>query len=659
VWREIPLWRRPPVLAVEIAAVIGIALASLFGAFKSEPALAFNQRDWVVVGDWNNIAADQRMVDSLETALRIGLQQSAYVNVVSEREMSATLQRMGRKTSTPVDRDLGSEIAARTGARALILPTLSTAGGKYHFSLEVVDPVTHASVYSDKAVANDAEEILTVVDDVIGRLRRELGEPLSSLASAKPLEIVTTSNLDALRSYSLGIQARKRSELAVAQGFFQKAIDLDPEFALAYVGLGSIRLTGNDNAGAAEYFALAERNRSRLTDREAMLLDAAHAILTTPGPALKEWKMLGAMYPDEFRAFYNYAYFAYHDAVRYQDGLDELEPALSAQNPDRGSAYYLKGMLLMALDRIPEALESFRQADSLGVKGDLRAYADAYAVDRNFEAATAVLARQTPTGDLGVSLEQRLADVTFAIDQGKWQSALEAAHTLELEAANAGPLTYSTQRGLSLAIRTYDPDRDLPTDLRAYAHFLSTQLKNANLLDRRHFRFERLATGWMAAQVEELDLARAIRDEDTASGAADSFPANNDMSLILRAEIELREGRAAEAVRVLESRSKDADSLYFLHAELMQAYAANSSPRLALQQATWLDSHRGLAYAEYNSLRMWQPINVLESVLALRAGSDYAKLIGAPSLASQLEAKFAKAWKHGSAPELTRLARSP
>jgi putative peptide modification system cyclase len=647
VWREVPLWRRPPVLAVEIAAVVGIAIASLYGAFKSEPALAFNQRDWVVVGDWNNVSVDPGITDSLQTALRIDLQQSAYMNVISERQIADTLRRMGRKVNSPIDRDLGSEIAARSGARALVLPTLSDVGGSKEFGLEIVDPFSRASVYSDKAIAAKPEDLLVAMDIVVERLRRQVGEPLATLASNKPLEMVTTSNLEALRAYTLGVRAKKRSEFAIAQGFFQKAVDLDPHFALAFVGLGSIRFTGNDNAGALKYFIAAEQNRERLTDREAMLLDAAHAILATPGPALKEWKMLGEMYPDEFRAFYNYAYFAHHDAARYEDGLQEIEKALSVQNPDRGSAYYLQGMLLTALDRLPEALEAFKNADSLGVRGDLRAYAEVYAAQRNYFAAKKILQHQTPTGDSSVTLEERLAEVTFSLDQGNWNEALGAARSLEVDSVSGLPLAASTQRGISLTLRSYSPDGDFVHELRDYASDLSILVRGANIPDRRHFRFELLTAGWLAARTGDLDLAKRILDEDTKK-ISDNFPANSDMALVLEAEIALKEGHRFQSLTRLENRASDADCLYLLHVELMRVYAASSSTELALRQAIWLSSHRGLAYSEYNSDGLLQPANVLESTLALKAGSEFAQECGDKALAMALGAKLDKAWNRSN-----------
>src|SRR5205085_1518386 len=104
VWRELPLWRRPPVLAAEFLLVLGVVGFFGWTAFRSPPALAFQQRDWVVVGDLSNFTGDLRLDDSLDTALRVDLEQSRYVNVVSDLKVRDALQRMGRSGKATIDR---------------------------------------------------------------------------------------------------------------------------------------------------------------------------------------------------------------------------------------------------------------------------------------------------------------------------------------------------------------------------------------------------------------------------------------------------------------------------------------------------------------------------------------------------------------------------
>jgi putative peptide modification system cyclase len=123
-WRDTPLWRRPAALAVEMLLVVGVGVGVWF-VTKPQPAIAFAERDWVVVGDLRNLTGEKVLDDSLEQAFRISLEQSRYVNVLSDMKARDTLARMQRKPGTLLDRAIASEIALRDGARAVILPTVS------------------------------------------------------------------------------------------------------------------------------------------------------------------------------------------------------------------------------------------------------------------------------------------------------------------------------------------------------------------------------------------------------------------------------------------------------------------------------------------------------------------------------------------------------
>src|SRR5688572_14086474 len=132
-WRDIPLWRRPAALVAELALVAGLGVGVWF-LTQPQPAIAFGERDWVVVADLRNLTGDKLLDDSLEQAFRISLEQSRYVNVLSDLKARSTLERMQRKPGTLLDRAVASEIALRDGARAVILPTVSEVGGRVRVS---------------------------------------------------------------------------------------------------------------------------------------------------------------------------------------------------------------------------------------------------------------------------------------------------------------------------------------------------------------------------------------------------------------------------------------------------------------------------------------------------------------------------------------------
>src|SRR6478736_2415160 len=227
-WRDIPVWRRPTALAAELFLVAGIATGAWF-LTRPTPAIAFNERDWVVVGDLRNLTGQPVLDESLEQAFRISLEQSRYVNVLSDLKVRDTLALMKREPEATLDRETASEIALRDGARAVILPTVAEVGGRVRVSAEVIDPHTQTTVYAESADGVGAGSALGSIDHVTAALRGKLGEALDSIEkTSAPLPQVSTSNLDALRAYALGQRAYAHAHMEDALRFYQQATQIDP-----------------------------------------------------------------------------------------------------------------------------------------------------------------------------------------------------------------------------------------------------------------------------------------------------------------------------------------------------------------------------------------------------------------------------------------------
>src|SRR5690606_18181447 len=144
-WRDIPLWRRPAALVAELALVAVVGFGVWFTT-RPQPAIAFNQRDWVVLADLRNLTDQPLLDDSLEQAFRSSLAQSRHVNLLSDLKTRDTLARMQREPDTELDRGIASEIAIRDGARAVILPTVAEVGGRLRVSVELIDPNSQTTV---------------------------------------------------------------------------------------------------------------------------------------------------------------------------------------------------------------------------------------------------------------------------------------------------------------------------------------------------------------------------------------------------------------------------------------------------------------------------------------------------------------------------------
>ncbi|MEO8160590.1 MAG: putative peptide modification system cyclase, partial [Arenimonas sp.] len=498
VWRELPLWRRPPVLAAELLVFLSVVLFYGYGLLRPTPALAFQQRDWVVVGDLSNFTGDTRLEDSLDTALRIELEQSKYVNVISDLKVRDALKRMGRNERATIDRSVGSEIALREGARALLLPSVAEVGGKLRVSLEVVDPNTQTTVFAESAEGRDVASLLSSLDQVASSLRGELGESLASIrASDKPLAKATTSSLDALRAYALAEIAYHASRDKDALALYEQALVLDPDFAMAKVGSARVRARNGEFAEAQSLADAASVHRDRLSERETLQLDAFRARFVSPSAAMSKYKVWAAMYPDSYAAYYGYSLVALEEG-RYAQGLAFLPPALTSKNAAQGNAYYLQGVLLLALNRYPEAKEAFQHAESMGVAGDKLEIAELYAAQRDFAGATRALQSQTHSGMAGHDLRLQLDQPLFLLDQGKWQLAIEAYAALQRQADQDNPDLAKALTVTRLALAGYDGS----LHREQWQQYLKEQLARLQSevpLQRRQAAFPSLAGAWLAA----------------------------------------------------------------------------------------------------------------------------------------------------------------
>lgn len=657
-WRELPLWRRPPVLALEVMLLGVLGVAVFWSTLRSPPAIAFAERDWVVVADLQNRTSEALFDESLDSALRIGLEQSRHVNLISELQIERALERMQRQ-GQPIDRQLGAELALREGAKAVILPTVAEVGGVVRVSLELIDPGSGVTVHSENADSRDVSGVLNALDEAIAGVRAELGEGMNGISEgSRPLEKVTTSDMEALRAFSMGMVARTQGRSVDAFALFEEAVRRDPAFAMAWLRMASIQL-GSDLDRAKRYFDIAASHRDRLSDREALLMDASLGLFDRPEQMLQKWKLLAAMYPDEYRAYYNYSYFSFFAMHDYAEAARFIEPALVDNNQSRADAYYLKGASLLAGGRIDDALVAFRRSEALNDRGYRRDHAHAYAVRRDYAQAQRVLATQESSGLPGAVLNERLGEVSHALDRGRWENAVAALEALEDPLKQAPELVRQTRRLMQLSLRSYAPDDGFTADLGAYLDDQASLLAQAHALSRPRLEFQMLAAGWLAAHAGDLDAAQRALDVVGPSADTGGFPFVSDMALLVRAEVDLAEGRPEQAVTRLLPRATAGNELYFLHAVLMRAHQASGDTVAALEQARWLANHRGRAYAEPNSEYSWQLVNVVESNLAALSASAYASKLGRAGDAKSERARFEAAWPDsGQLPAVQRRLKS-
>jgi putative peptide modification system cyclase len=650
--REVPWYRRPGVLAVETAVLIAAVAIPAYVFLRSPPAIAFANRDWIVVGDLRNLTGQAVLDDSLDAAFRISLEQSRYVNLVSGLQIRDTLKRMEKPEETKIDRAIGSEIALREGARALILPSVAEIGGRVHVTAEVIDPHTQTTVYVDSADGVGLESILPSVGKVSDDLRERLGETLASTqASSTPLPKVTTANLDALRAYALGIKAYREGHWSEGLSLLDQAIKIDPNFALAYLGKASAHLSGNDNTSARMELEHAEALRAHLPPRDALRLDAMLATLGKPAQALEKWKLLSTLYPDTYLAMYNFALVASEQTNQYDASIAELTKGLSDHNRNLGAFHYLLGTLQLATEHYDDAAKNLKQALAMHEQSLGLVIADAYAVRRQFDLAHKALAASRPTGVASNDIAQELTAITLPVDQGHWEQALAAARHSVTAADAAGALYGRQFRLTELSLLSYSAVR--PQFAVALRVFLDNEigiLKRKDDIDHPTAVFNVLIGAYLAARDGDLDLATtaisAAREDARDSG----YPNLINMLAIAQAERARASERAQDAIALLKAELRGTE-LYLTHVALRDAYTSAGQDEAALDEAMWLAQHRGRAYEEYNSFQALQAFNIVESDLALLSQAELARKLDRADKSQQALDEFLRVW-----PDAQRIA---
>ncbi|WP_115005467.1 putative peptide modification system cyclase [Xanthomonas campestris] len=642
-WRDIPLWRRPAALLAEALLVTTVCVAIWFFT-RAEPAIAFAERDWVVVGDLRNLTGNTVLDNSLEQALRISLEQSRYVNVLSDMKMRDTVTRMKRDPDRViVDRAIASEIAIRDGASAVILPTVAEIGGKLRLSVELVDPRTQTTVYSEFVQGNGLPSALSSVDQLTRKLRQGLGEVVASIdKTSVPLPAVTTASLDALRAYALGVDATVKGQWREGLELFNRAVAIDPEFALAYLGAARIKVAVSDRTGALPYLDKAIRFRQRLPQRDQLYLDAWAAELRAPDKALSLWRTLASLYPDNFAGTANASWHLF-EANRFAEALPYAQAADVPQDPLRSIAADRVGRILLAQGKPEAALQRFATSGDADRAGPLRRQANALAVLERYPDAQRMLDQIVGNGYSNDDVVPLIDRTSVAIDQADWDAARKAItrglqHSQQHDDFNHRQ--FSVIAATTEALTT--PSSATATLLRPTLDRLATAVVNedwaaANLQDSAAMVL--IVASQAQRHGDDGLTARALATIEPA--LAHETPMLAELRTIVEAQHLALAGDTNGAIAQLRPRE---DDLFQSRVALYKLLSDAGRHAEALEQARWLTQHRGRAYIEANASQTLQPLNVADARLAQLWVAESLYALGRNQAAREQAQAFVRAW---------------
>ncbi|MBN7137119.1 hypothetical protein A7A76_20505 [Lysobacter enzymogenes] len=655
-WRDIPLWRRPAALVAEVALLAMIG-GGVWFATRPQPAIAFGQRDWVVIGDLRNLTGQSVLDDSLEQAFRISLEQSRYVNVLSDLKARDTLERMQRKGDTALDRAVASEIALRDGARAVILPTVAEVGGRVRVSAEVVDPHTQTTVYAESADGSGKESTLASIDTVTAALREKLGEAMKSIErDSEPLPKVATGNLDALRAYALGQKAFGAGRYEDAANFYQRATSLDPSFALAYLGGVRAAVSRVDATHAKPFLAQAQEHRDRLPPRDALYLDAWAAEFAGGHQAAGKWKLLADLYPDYFAGAANYA-FALMQESRFGEAKTYAQRITVPQNPLRGHGYDHLGRSELGQENYGAARAAFDQALKLDI-------ADAARRRANVSAAQGALDDAARRLDGGGSARKGYASVrdldktALLLDQGRWRDAERYIEAAAKRPVEGNDLLKNVLAVTQASVVVLNGDRARARELLGAAARNALDASKGAGYDEADYVYLALASAYLAQRQDDATLARSVLDALKDRPGLWATPKLAELREIVLAGQERLDGKPEAAVRRLAA-LLSGHELFQTRAALMQAFEAAGDADKALEQARWLAAHRGLAYIELVGGQSLQSLNVADTRVARLRAAQALKALGRTAEADKEAQAYSDAWAANAPPAYLSSSAGP
>jgi serine/threonine protein kinase len=267
-----PRWIASAIVAV-VAVVLGVG-AWLYFARKAQ---ALTEKDTIVVSDFTNTTGDPIFDDTLKTALNVSLQQSPFLNVLSESQVAKTLQLMTRPADTKITPEIAGELCQRAHSKAYLAGSIGSLGSEYVLGLKAVNCQSGDTLAQEQVTAASKEIVLDTLGQAASKLRGELGESLATVQKLDvPLSEATTSSLGALQAYSLSQKVQNEKGYAAALPYDQRAIQLDPKFALGYVAVGTDYNSLSEVGRASEYFTKAFQMREHASEWEKLAIAATY-----------------------------------------------------------------------------------------------------------------------------------------------------------------------------------------------------------------------------------------------------------------------------------------------------------------------------------------------------------------------------------------------
>jgi eukaryotic-like serine/threonine-protein kinase len=355
---------RTPWILGAVALVIMGVVAGYFSLHHGTPKLT--EKDTIVLADFTNTTDDSVFDGTLKTALTISLRQSPFLNVLSDNKVAGTLKLMTRPPDTKLTPDVARELCQRAGSKAYIAGAIASLGNEYVLGLKAVDCQSGDTLAQEQVTAAAKEKVLGALGEASSKLRSKMGESLATVQKFDvPLVQATTSSLEALKAYSLA------SKASYELPYYQHAIELDPNFAMAYWAVGKFYWGRGETGRGSEYFTKAFQLRGHASEREKLVITADYyegitGELDKAGQTYQEWI---ESYPSDSRAHLDLGN-VYFEQGQHERASEAYRESLRLA-PDNGGPYANLAYTLLALQRFEETRQIVQQSLARKLDNDI------------------------------------------------------------------------------------------------------------------------------------------------------------------------------------------------------------------------------------------------------------------------------------------------
>ncbi len=531
-----------PILAgvAVVAVVLGIG-AWLYFARKAQ---ALTERDTIVLSDFTNTTNDAIFDDTLKTALNVSLRQSPFLNVLSDSEVAKTLQQMTRPTGTKLTPELARELCQRAGSKAYLAGTISSLGSQYVLGLKAVNCRSGDTLAEEQVTAASKEKVLDALGQAATRLRGKLGESLATVQKLDvPLREATTSSLEALKAYSLGGKASNEKGSAAALPYHQRAIQLDPNFAMGYLAVGDDYDSLGETGRASEYFTKAFQLREHASEREKLLIAADYYGNVTGelDKAAQTYQEAIENYPRRSVAYGNLG-IVYAEQGQYEKAA-EMMRQVTRLAPDQIASYDNLANYTLALHHFDETRQTIHDAHARKLD--------------NFVLHNALYALAFLGADSAAMAEQQ----QWFAGKPEENTGLALASDTEAHAGHLGKAGELTKRAVESAIRA--DSKESGAVWQAIA--AQWEAAHGNPAEARQSAAEALKLAPASQSVEvEAALAFAMagdtaRAESLAQDLGKRYPLDTQMQSLwlpaIQAQVALNKKNPAAALNTLQAAS--------------------------------------------------------------------------------------------------------